>query len=73
MSEKESERIKRTDYVESELENDNILHKAGKYTQVHERDEPKSNKRARKKEKGSEKCFNKQLNQMNTKKMKGNK
>ena len=58
MSKKESERIKITEYVESESESDNDIHKADKYTEVerhvHERDEPKSKrakKRARKKEK----------------------
>ena len=60
MSEKESERMKRTDYVESDSESDNDIYKAGKYTeverQVHERDKPKSKrakKRARKKEKAA--------------------
>ena len=54
MSKKGSERIKITEYVESESESDNDIHKADKYTEVerhvHERDEPKS-KRAHKKEK----------------------
>ena len=60
MSEKQSERMKRTEYVESDSESDNDIHKAGKYTeverQVHERDKPKSKrakKRARKKEKAA--------------------
>ena len=62
MSEKQSERMKRTEYVQSDSESNNDIHKAGKYTEierpVHETDEPKSKramKRARKKEKAEKK------------------